>query len=657
MPPRTPISTCATCGVDTIEPEANPTPIVIEGVLTLVCPACRSKARRGQLAAEFRPGRQIAVETPPLDPRLAMAEHLETLYSPEGIRAALQGEDSPWRFLDILDERIKKDENTPNGDVARAMQPFRGLFVEKLIGLASDGELHLLVSRGQTRFRYDSTAVEREVREARVADQAVRSAIIQEPDQWPEPVDGAVLADEIVRMISRYVWMSEAKTDAVMLYIFFTHAIEAFSIAPILGIESPAPECGKSTLATLVRHLVFRGLPCSNVTGAALFRAIEKWKPTFVLDEADSFLTDKRNEDLRGIIDSGHTRDLAYVIRSGTKEEGYEPRVYSTFGPKVIAVIGRLPHTIESRQIKIKLKRMRPGEDVEKWRHYLVPTLRPLQRRLARWVADNGEILHAAREPITLEGLGNRANDNWDALLYIADLLGGTWPKRAREAALEISGLAVQAEQIAGIEMLADLRRFFFSERFTKPDAKTGSLREKKGSTDSILTFLNGDPERPWATWKRGRPLDAKGLARLLNPFDVKSVNLKLKRDDGSEYVVKGYRGEDPKILEAFASYLPPLSPQETPSSAATPATSEQNQVVRPQNAPATEASGSGTENGHFPNDSASVAGVAGKSADSGERRGVGAIDPAVFLRRTEEARRRAEAHRRRRQTAEEESA
>jgi putative DNA primase/helicase len=37
-----------------------------------------------------------------------------------------------------------------------------------------------------------------------------------------------------------------------------------------------------------------------------MFRAIAAWTPTLLIDEADSFARD--NEELRGVLNSGHTR-------------------------------------------------------------------------------------------------------------------------------------------------------------------------------------------------------------------------------------------------------------------------------------------------------------------------------------------------------------
>ena len=143
------------------------------------------------------------------------------------------------------------------------------------------------------------------------------------------------------------------------------HAIGFVDIAPILAITSPEKRCGKSTVLAMLMRLVLRPLPAANLTAAALFRAIQAWAPTLLIDEADIFT--QNSDELRGVINSGHTRELAYVIR--TVADDHEPRKFSTWGAKAIASIGKLSDTNADRSIEIPLKRKLPGEHVQKLRH------------------------------------------------------------------------------------------------------------------------------------------------------------------------------------------------------------------------------------------------------------------------------------------------
>src|SRR5205814_5034442 len=132
---------------------------------------------------------------------------------------------------------------------------------------------------------------------------------------------------------------------------------------------SPEEQCGKTTLWTVLSHLVNRPEIAANISPPAFFRVIEENRPTLLIDEADTFL--KRNVELRGILNAGYTRDTAYVVRvsnqkgSERESEGAPDRQkagsrlarFSCFCPKAIASIGRLPETLADRCILFWMQR------------------------------------------------------------------------------------------------------------------------------------------------------------------------------------------------------------------------------------------------------------------------------------------------------------
>jgi putative DNA primase/helicase len=267
--------------------------------------------------------------------------------------------------------------------------------------------------------------------------------------------------------------------EAIALWVLFTHTHGCFDASPILAITSPTPECGKTTLMTMLGALVPRALPASNITPAALFRSIDKWDPTLLIDEADTFL--HHNDDLRGVLNSGHHRANAYVVR--TTGDDHEPRPFSTWAPKAVAIIGTLPATLASRSIHIELRRKTASEVVEALRLDRLGHLEPLKRLAMRWAKDNAVRLRSAdtEMPITLYG---RAADNLRPLLAIADLAGGDWPSRAREIAELLGGR--RDEQTAGIMLIEDIQRIF---------AERG---EDKLSSADLVAALALLEERPW---------------------------------------------------------------------------------------------------------------------------------------------------------------
>ncbi len=357
-----------------------------------------------------------------------------------------------------------------------------------------------------------------------------RSLILSDPDPWPEPVDGAKLLAQLETNLSRYVVLPSGASVAIGLWIILTFLVEVISIAPRLTISSPTKRCGKTTLIDILLCLVRRPLGVANITPASVFRSIEKWSPTLLVDEADTFIRDK---ELTGILNSGHYRATAQIPRC--VGDDHEPRLFSTFGLLGIALIGKLPGTLEDRSIVIKMRRKQKGDQVCRFRRdHVVGELEPLQRMAARWVQDNSATI-ADSEPEMPTELNDREQDCWRKLFAIADLVGGDWPERARSSALILS-TNDEAENSEGVQLLADLEELFRSrgaERLTSAE---------------IVEELGKMEERPWPEFDKD-PITTRQLAMVLAPFEIRPDQFRL---NGNK--VRGYVRSD--FEDSFGRYL-----------------------------------------------------------------------------------------------------
>ncbi len=360
------------------------------------------------------------------------------------------------------------------------------------------------------------------------------AVLFPEPEPWPDPVDGASLLDALADTFTRHVVLPAGGADAVALWCLHAHAHDTVAISPILAITSPAPECGKSTLLTLLGALVPKPLVTSNITAAPLFRSVEKWKPTLLIDEADSFLRD--NEELRGVVNSGHNRGGAFVIRSVGLD--HEPRQFTTWAPKAIALIGKLAPTLSSRAIHIEMRRLAPGETVEDFRADRLDHLVPLARQAARWVDDHDTALRDA-EPDMPPILTGRRADNWRPLFAIADVAGGGWPERARRAAEALS--AGRSDETAAELLLEDIRAIF---------AERG---EDRISSAALAVALAAMEDRPWPEWRAAKPITARGIAKLLDGFGIAPKQIWTGGGNVRGYTITQFN-------DAFGRYLPLLS-------------------------------------------------------------------------------------------------
>lgn len=111
-------------------------------------------------------------------------------------------------------------------------------------------------------------------------------------EPWAETVTAEELLQEISRTFKRFAILPEHSDTVLALWVIFTWLIDYVGVSPILAISSPEKRCGKTTVISILGNLVCKPILASNISAAALFRTIELWKPTIIIDEADTFIRD-----------------------------------------------------------------------------------------------------------------------------------------------------------------------------------------------------------------------------------------------------------------------------------------------------------------------------------------------------------------------------
>ena len=219
-----------------------------------------------------------------------------------------------------------------------------------------------------------------------------------------------------------------------------------------------------------------------------------------LIDEADTFLPG--NDELRGILNSGHTKATAYVIR--TVGDEHDPKLFTTFAPIAIGMIKRPPDTLLDRSIVIRLQRKLGTDPVtalplEAENDYL-----PIRQKCLRWMEDNIDQLQGDRELTPGDVTNDRARDNWVPLSAIAEQCG-----LLSDAQTACRQLTLKEDDSLTVELLMDIRQIFHDDGKDKLPSK------------ELVKKLVGLEERPWLEYQRGKPLTQNRLAQLLKDFDV----------------------------------------------------------------------------------------------------------------------------------------
>jgi hypothetical protein len=349
-------------------------------------------------------------------------------------------------------------------------------------------------------------------------------------EPWPEPVDGDALIRDIIRKLRKHVVISFEGALAIALWIILAWVHDEAAIhSPILTVTSAEPESGKSTTLAILSFLIPRAIATVDISRGALYRAIKRWQPSFIIDEFDDVLAaggDSDKAELRSVINSGHARNQG-VLRCVTDD--HTPELFPTFAPKAIGMVGRkLPATTASRCITIELSRAKRGEQDTKFAYQDDSDLTDLRSRLLRWSLDNVEKLRSVA-PSMPDTFDNRRADNWRLQFAIADLCHGGegWGDKARLAGIKIEGgsdsRTVTALLLAAIKVVFDN---------TEDDA-VGS--------QELCNALAADEGSEWAEYGKSRKAISQAqLARLLKNHGIRPGQVRPKARGGQQ--VRGYQ-------------------------------------------------------------------------------------------------------------------
>jgi len=361
-----------------------------------------------------------------------------------------------------------------------------------------------------------------------------RVSELADPEPWDSPVTLAEALDEVSSILGRHIVLNDHQKHTVTLWLGWVHLHDMVEFSPILKITSPTGDCGKSTLLDLCSAFVPKPLTASSVSKAALFRYVDQHGAPMFIDEGDTFL--RKDPEYRGIINSGWRRGSAWVVRCVGKNEVQR---FSTWAPKVVAMLGLLHSNTETRCIVINMQKAVAGDKYDALPPNPISAYRDAHARLKRAINDIRDDFHS-HKPEVPECLSTRTRDNWLNLLRLAEAAGGDWPRRAREAAVAISGVNTEDNESIASMLLTDIRVIFTEQG------------KNRISSRDLVVELKKLSERPWPEYgKGGKALSQYQLANLLKPFGIRPRQLWL---DGGK--VNGYELE--QFEDAFRRYASP---------------------------------------------------------------------------------------------------
>lgn len=158
------------------------------------------------------------------------------------------------------------------------------------------------------------------------------------------------LVSAVQHFIHRYTDLSPIFEKIASYYVLLSWIYDRFSELPYLRFRGD-PGTGKTRSLLIIGSLCYKPIFASGAsTVSPLFRILDAFRGTLIIDEADFRMSDERAE-VTKILNQGNAKGFP-VLRSEVsgKRGEFNPRAYAVFGPKLVATRGAFDdRALESR--------------------------------------------------------------------------------------------------------------------------------------------------------------------------------------------------------------------------------------------------------------------------------------------------------------------
>ena len=192
----------------------------------------------------------------------------------------------------------------------------------------------------------------------------LKHSVVLLPSRPEEYGTEADLVRDIQAFLHRYVDVSPLYEQIASYYVLFTWVYDRFNELPYLRVRGDAGS-GKSRFLLTVGSLCYKPIFASGAsTVSPIFRLIDTFRGTLVVDESDWKQTDEKAEVVK-ILNNGNGKGFP-VLRSEANGKGeFNPTAYNVFGPKLIATRGFFDdRALESRCLTEDMGQQALREDV-----------------------------------------------------------------------------------------------------------------------------------------------------------------------------------------------------------------------------------------------------------------------------------------------------
>ena len=371
--------------------------------------------------------------------------------------------------------------------------------VKTVANVGDPGYRRILETRTAKLLQWPTSAVRSQVKAegARQQESAVKAKEAARKSYLRSlPIDPPELVSTLERFFGDRAHLPPDAAIVLAVFTLNTWTFDVFDTTPYVSLESATPACGKNTVLNTLSVVCARPQMLASTSEAALFRTIDRYKPTVLLDEAESLAgRSERADCLRSIAQAGYKKGGAVPRCVGPNNDLQN---FGVFCPKVFAAIGGLTGALLSRCIVIHMEKAPVGQVRRSSRqHQLRRDSEPLRELIEAYAEQSRDALTKLYDEEPDAGywpqLQDREAELWGPLLSHARLIGPDCEARLLAVASRFSRgkLQIQAQDhnvALGVELLEALRAAYRPTFRAGGSGDTSIGAGQLGRTDEFMS-------------------------------------------------------------------------------------------------------------------------------------------------------------------------
>lgn len=182
-----------------------------------------------------------------------------------------------------------------------------------------------------------------------------------EPEEYGSEEE---LVAEVRTFIHRYVHISPLFEQIASYYVLFSWIYDGFNELPYLRLRGD-PGSGKTRFLLTVGSLCYKPIFASGAsTISPIFRILDAFKGTLIIDEGDFKQSDERSE-IAKILNNGNVKGFPVLRSEMSDKKEFNPKAYAVYGPKLVATRGFFEdRALESRFLTEEMSQHKVREDI-----------------------------------------------------------------------------------------------------------------------------------------------------------------------------------------------------------------------------------------------------------------------------------------------------